>query len=61
VDGELATDGGYAWTYGRERPGTVIGLRYKAETIRVTANDEGWWMCIRETPEGDWEIPTRLE
>jgi len=57
---DVLVGGGYGWAYGREQPRATVKLSYKGEPVDVTADADGWWMCIRKTPEGDNDSPIRL-
>jgi hypothetical protein len=58
---DVLVGGGHGWAYGRERPRTAVRLSYKGEPVEVTADADGWWMCIRRTPEGDNDSPIMLD
>ena len=52
--GSAGSREGIAFTFGRESPGTIIRLELAGEALKVVADRDGWWACIRETSNGGW-------
>jgi hypothetical protein len=52
--------GGYGWTFGHERPGTTVRIQFRDELVDVVVDAEGWWMCVRETAQNQFDVPVRI-
>ena len=53
-------EGGYGWTFGRERAGAVVHLQFQGEPLDVKVNPEGWWLCVRATADQQFDAPSKV-